>query len=498
MSLLLDALHKARQEQEQQGNENQAAADTAAERVDEASTADQASVDTADLTLDIDTADTDTDPAVVEAEASGEQLSSLAQQTQTTDAYIARVEQQLAAAETQDIRSDENLAGQADHASGDAGLSLVEGQATGLKPANIAAAEPQVSPSILNDFENDRQQQHKRKLLVGGGTSIAVLLLLFTVIDWSQLTTGNAATSFAQPVADISFDDPQTTGTDAPESTTASPVAETPVADNTVAAGSTPVPAPVDTSAANTADTSSSRATIVNGIEPVNQPVTGPATNPAATPAVAAADQQTIRISKRRSSTRLQSALNDAYLLYSAGRIDEASAAYAAIERSHPANTDALNGLGATALARGEQRLAQRYFYDALAADPNNVYARAALLTTLQKMSPGDREVELKQVIAQNPDNAFANFALGSFYAEQQNWHAAQQAYFEAHRAEPVNAEYSYNLAVALDHLGKPEAATTYYQRTLALSRDNESALPLAAVQARIASLRPASATEQN
>ena len=318
MSLLLDALHKARQEQEQQGNENQAAADTAAERVDEASTADQASVDTADLTLDIDTADTDTDPAVVEAEASGEQLSSLAQQTQTTDAYIARVEQQLAAAETQDIRSDENLAGQADHASGDAGLSLVEGQATGLKPANIAAAEPQVSPSILNDFENDRQQQHKRKLLVGGGTSIAVLLLLFTVIDWSQLTTGNAATSFAQPVADISFDDPQTTGTDAPESTTASPVAETPVADNTVAAGSTPVPAPVDTSAANTADTSSSRATIVNGIEPVNQPVT----DPAATPAVAAVDQQTIRISKRRSSTRLQSALNDAYLLYSAGRFD--------------------------------------------------------------------------------------------------------------------------------------------------------------------------------
>ncbi len=482
MSLLLDALHKARQEQANQGSQNEAAANAAADCVDEHAPSIGSDGGSPELSLDIETEEASADkttPAV--DESSDGNLQALAEDTRTTDAYIERVEEQLAQADAV-VQADSE-------AQADPALTLADSPTTGLKPANIAAAEPQVSQSILNDFENDDQQRRKRNLLLGSGVSVVVLLLLVMVVDWGQLF-GGSASNYAQPLPNINLDDEPLVDSAEPIAEVTAPVAASPATDSQAnTATGTAAATPVSASKPATPLAADARATIANGIEPVNEPVAAAAES---TPA-----EQTIRISKRRSSTRLQTALSEAYQLYSAGRLDEASAAYAAIERSHPANTDALNGLGATALARGEQRLAQRYFYDALATDPNNVYARAALLSTLQKMSPGDREVELKQVISQNPDNAFANFALGSFYAEQQNWHAAQQAFFEAHRAEPVTAEYSYNLAVALDHLDKPAAALTYYQRTLSLSTPGESTLPLAAVEARVASLS-AAATQNN
>ena len=47
---------------------------------------------------------------------------------------------------------------------------------------------------------------------------------------------------------------------------------------------------------------------------------------------------------------------------------------------------------------------------------------------------------------------------------------AAQQAYFQAYQMQPDNADYAYNLAIGLEHLGQPKLALTYYRKAIELS----------------------------
>ena len=94
-------------------------------------------------------------------------------------------------------------------------------------------------------------------------------------------------------------------------------------------------------------------------------------------------------------------------------------------------------------------------------------------------------------MLREQPGAAQLHFALGLQYVSAGRWPEAQQAFFEAVRNEPVNADYAYNLAVSLDQLGQGTAAAAYYERALALA--NGSALfDAAAARQRLDSLRAA------
>jgi len=80
-------------------------------------------------------------------------------------------------------------------------------------------------------------------------------------------------------------------------------------------------------------------------------------------------------------------------------------------------------------------------------------------------------------MLAQQPEAANLHAALGNLYATQNQWPLAQAAYFNASRYAPNSADYAFNLAVSLDHLGKPGLALAQYQRALELLNNSGDAL---------------------
>jgi tetratricopeptide (TPR) repeat protein len=164
---------------------------------------------------------------------------------------------------------------------------------------------------------------------------------------------------------------------------------------------------------------------------------------------------------------RVSAELASAYTALRAGNYAESRRLYGAVLASDSLNLDARLGLATTLARTGDNASAAREYRKALEIDPRNATALASLLVVSDQNNLGALEVELKTLMARTPDSAPLAFALGNVYAAQSRWTEAQQAYFDAFRFEPENADYLYNLAVSLDQLKQPKLALDYYQRAL-------------------------------
>ncbi|MDO8812646.1 MAG: tetratricopeptide repeat protein [Gallionella sp.] len=160
--------------------------------------------------------------------------------------------------------------------------------------------------------------------------------------------------------------------------------------------------------------------------------------------------------------------LDNAYLAYRNGDLGAAQQLYRKMLGRDARNTDALLGLAVIAQQRGEDMLASQYYSRVLALDPRNALANAGMSV----LTEGDgNEDRLEALLDEQKDSAILHFALGNRYAEQLRWVDAQQTYFNAYTLEPGNAEFAFNLAVSLDHLGQNKLAAQYYQRALHLDQ---------------------------
>lgn len=159
--------------------------------------------------------------------------------------------------------------------------------------------------------------------------------------------------------------------------------------------------------------------------------------------------------------------LRYAYLAYRNGKLDEAWQLYLAMFKKDAHHPDALLGLAAIAQQRGENQAAAQYFGRVLALDPRNAAANAGM----SALSADDdhNESRLKTLLREQGNSATLHFALGNLYAGQSRWGEAQQAYFNAYTLESGNAEYAFNLAVSLDHLGQKKLAAQHYLRAIQL-----------------------------
>lgn len=178
--------------------------------------------------------------------------------------------------------------------------------------------------------------------------------------------------------------------------------------------------------------------------------------------------------------------LNDAYLAYREGKLEQAQQSYREALKLDERNTDALLGLAAIAQRRGADNTAAHYYAQVLQLDPRDAVANAGMsaLTT-----DDNRESRLKTLLKEQQDSSSLNFALANHYAAQERWAEAQQAYFNAYRLEPGNAALAFNLAVSLDRLGQKKPAAQYYQRALQLDPSHSEGFDHAQISQRIEEL---------
>jgi Flp pilus assembly protein TadD len=194
---------------------------------------------------------------------------------------------------------------------------------------------------------------------------------------------------------------------------------------------------------------------------------------PAPEPAAAQLPPAILTVRSAPSAERAAAAgapLQRAYAALRSGDLVTAEAGYREALRAEPHQVDAHLGLAVMAQARGDSTVALSHFRAVLESTPDHARAWSGLSDLAGAQELDGMESRLRGLIARRPAPTL-QFALGNVLARQSRWAEAQESYFRAASAEPENAEYAFNLAVSLDHLGKRDATVTWYGRALELAR---------------------------
>lgn len=192
-----------------------------------------------------------------------------------------------------------------------------------------------------------------------------------------------------------------------------------------------------------------------------------------------------IQIERKLETDSTFATLTAAYQAYRIGDLGTAWQRYREVLLKDPKNRDALLGMAAIAQQQGQDDEAIQYYRQVLLLDPRDPVAQAGM----SAFSTGDaagKESRLKQSLAQSPQSASLHFALGNLYIEQSRWGDAQQAYFNAFRLEPGNAQFAFSLATSLDHLGQGKLAAQYYGLALQLDTSGNSGFDRVQTQQRL------------
>lgn len=180
-----------------------------------------------------------------------------------------------------------------------------------------------------------------------------------------------------------------------------------------------------------------------------------------------------------------------AYQAFTRGEDSLAQQKYRQVLQQDVHNIDALLGMAAIAQRQGRDADAQGWYQKVLEIEPRNTIAQSAMVTPKANTDVVGTESRIKSMIAQQPDGANLHAALGNLYAEQSQWPSAQEAYFNASRLAPNNADYAFNLAISLDQMGKSSLALKQYQRALdLLNKSGGSSPDRVQLEARIRELQ--------
>jgi tetratricopeptide (TPR) repeat protein len=190
-----------------------------------------------------------------------------------------------------------------------------------------------------------------------------------------------------------------------------------------------------------------------------------------------------------RVEPRVEPGLERGWQALTSGNLAQAREEYLRVLAANPLDRDALLGLATIDARNQDYESAEARYYKVLELDPRDPYAQAGLIALRGQTDPVQSESRLKNLLAQQPEATFLNFALGNQYALQGRWQDAQSAYFKAYSTDPDHADYAYNLAVSLDQLHQPKLALEYYQRALVLAGKRAVGFNSAQVEARIREL---------
>lgn len=202
-----------------------------------------------------------------------------------------------------------------------------------------------------------------------------------------------------------------------------------------------------------------------------------------------AANSKPVSIVSNAPENGVNPSLLMAYQAFNAGEDKGAQQLYRQVLHSDVRNIDALLGMAAIAARQGRANDALGWYGKVLEIEPRNSVAQASMVSLIGQADPVSSESKIKSLIAQQPQAAHLHAALGNFYAEQNQWPAAQQSYFEAYHLDAKNPDYAFNLAISLDQMGKNALALQYYKEALALLNNNAGNIDRAQLETRILKL---------
>lgn len=199
--------------------------------------------------------------------------------------------------------------------------------------------------------------------------------------------------------------------------------------------------------------------------------------------------QRAIKITRSGSKRQFNDDLLTAYHAYQQGDFIAAKTIYRQVLSRRPDNRDAHLGLAAVAVVEAKLETAYQHYLHLLKINPRDPIVNAAMFNLQGQSTQTVSESQLKMLLDQYPQSAQVHFSLGSFYAKNQRWPEAQQAYFDAFAADNTNPDYAYNLAVSLDRMEQSRAALDYYRQALKLAENQRVSFNTSQVLARIQKL---------
>jgi len=203
-------------------------------------------------------------------------------------------------------------------------------------------------------------------------------------------------------------------------------------------------------------------------------------------PPVIEAPESVLRISRSRRPAGESRQVSEAHSAYREGDLATAREKYQQAFEKSPDNRDVLLGLAAIAIRQGDRERALHIYNRLVSMNPLDNVARAAMLGLQPGSEPSAKISLIKYMLAETPDQPSLHFNLGRQYAGQSRWAEAQQAFFDAHRLDPANPDYAFNLAVSLDRLGKRRQALDFYRTAVELARQSPAGFDPATVAGRI------------
>ena len=211
----------------------------------------------------------------------------------------------------------------------------------------------------------------------------------------------------------------------------------------------------------------------------------------------APADEQKspIHIEHNHESNIVDADLLAGWQAYQNGNFEVASGYYSHVLSQDAANhsspsRDALLGMAAIAQQHSQYHIAAQLYNQLLALNPLDPDAQAGLTSLLSEKGYASSESHLKLMLARHPEAASLHFALGNHYAELSLWPEAEQAYFNACKLDTGNAQYTFNLAISLDHLGQLKLAEQHYRRALQLDASGNAGFDHTQTQFRLDELK--------
>jgi tetratricopeptide (TPR) repeat protein len=184
--------------------------------------------------------------------------------------------------------------------------------------------------------------------------------------------------------------------------------------------------------------------------------------------------QKSVTLISKAQPSGVDPTLLAAYQAFTRGENASAQQQYRQVLQRDVRNVDALLGMAVIAQRQGRDADAQGWYQKVLEIEPRNSVAQTAILNRQANIDGANadevgRESQIKSMIAQQPEGANLHATLGNLYADNGQWPSAQEAYFNASRLAPNNADYAFNLAISLDQMGKSSLALKQYQRALVL-----------------------------